>query len=184
MEESPRGDRNIPFYKVGDMNASPKYFDTARVYLAADELTTFGVSVIQSGSVVFPKAGGAIATNKKRVMRTEGCIDLNCMAVMAKDGLNPSLLFYFFDGINLSDLSTGSVLPQIGKKAVSELAFSIPPLAEQERIVEILEEQFSKLDKALEVANQLESRIASERRSLLHAAFTGELTSQWRKTHV
>ena len=184
LEESPRGDRNIPFYKVGDMNASPKYFDTARVYLAADELTTFGVSVIQSGSVVFPKAGGAIATNKKRVMRTEGCIDLNCMAVMAKDGLNPSLLFYFFDGINLSDLSTGSVLPQIGKKAVSELAFSITPRAEQERIVEILEEQFSKLDKALEVANQLESRIASERRSLLHAAFTGELTSQWRKTHV
>ena len=57
---------------------------------------------------------------------------------------------------------------------------SIPPLAEQERIVSLLEEQFSRLDKALEVANQLEARIASERRSLLHSAFTGALTATWR----
>ena len=149
LEEVPRNNRNVPFYKVGDMNASPKYLDTARVYLAPDELQTFGVTTIPAGSVVFPKAGGAIATNKKRVIRTEGCIDLNCMAVLAKSGLNPSLLFYFFDGTNLSDLTTGSVLPQIGKKVVSELWFIVPPLAEQERIVEILEEQFSRLDSAL-----------------------------------
>jgi type I restriction enzyme S subunit len=82
------------------------------------------------------------------------------------------------------DISKGAAQPNIAPKDVHSLSVLIPPLAEQERIVEILEEQFSKLDKALEVANQLEARIASERRSLLHAAFTGELTSQWRKTHV
>ena len=67
---------------------------------------------------------------------------------------------------------------------ILEQEIALPPLATQERIVSLLEEQFSRLDKALEVANQLEARIASERRSLLHSAFTGELTSQWRKTHV
>jgi len=61
---------------------------------------------------------------------------------------------------------------------------NLPPLAEQERIVSVLEEQFSRLDNALEVANQLEARIASERRSLLHSAFTGALTATWRETHV
>ena len=58
-----------------------------------------------------------------------------------------------------------------------------PPLATQERIVSHLEEQFSRLDKALEVANQLEARIASERRSLLHCAFTGALTATWRQNN-
>lgn len=180
----PRSDRMVPFYKVGDMNSSPKFFDTARVFLAPDELVTFRVAVIPGGSVVFPKAGGAIATNKKRIMRNEGCIDLNCMAVTARDGLLPSFLFYFFDGMDLSTLTTGSVLPQIGKKAVTDLMFPLPPLDSQERIVAVLEEQFSLLDNALKVTSQLHARVASERRTLLHAAFTGELTAKWRETHV
>lgn len=176
LAEKPRSDRNVPFYKVGDMNASPKYFDTARVYLAVDELATFGVAALPAQTVVFPKAGGAIATNKKRIMRTEGAIDLNCMAVLAKDGLHPSLLFYFFEGTDLSDLATGSVLPQIGKKTVSEMRFVLPPISEQARIVEILEEQFSRLDSALASIRLVREKAAAFRRSLLHAAFSGELT--------
>jgi type I restriction enzyme S subunit len=78
---------------------------------------------------------------------------------------------------------TGSHMRAKTEKIMQQ-EINLPPSNTQERIVEILEEQFSKLDKALEVVNQLEARIASERRSLLHAAFTGELTSQWRKSHV
>ena len=59
----------------------------------------------------------------------------------------------------------------------------LPSLTEQNRLVGIIEEQFSRLDKALEVANQLEARIASERRSLLHSAFTGALTATWRQNN-
>ena len=75
-------------------------------------------------------------------------------------------------------------VPHISLKELEGLQINLPPLATQERIVEILEEQFSRLDNALEVANQLEARIAAERRSLLHSAFTGELTAKWRATHV
>jgi type I restriction enzyme S subunit len=61
----------------------------------------------------------------------------------------------------------------------------IPTRAEQERIVEILEEQLSRLDAALAVADAIEKRSAALRRSLLHAAFTGRLTEQWRESvHV
>jgi len=84
----------------------------------------------------------------------------------------------------LNSQQKGTTRPRVNLSMVRELRMLVPPLVAQELIVSILEEQFSKLDKALEVANQLEARIASERRSLLHSAFTGELTSQWRKTHV
>ena len=78
----------------------------------------------------------------------------------------------------------GATQQNISQTILKPWQIPLPPLAEQERIVEILEEQFSRLDNALEVANQLEARIAAERRSLLHSAFTGELTAKWRATHV
>lgn len=78
----------------------------------------------------------------------------------------------------------GSTIQNLRKPFFGERYILAPPLPEQEHIVEILEEQFSRLDSALEVANQLEVRIATERRSLLHSAFTGELTAHWRATHV
>ena len=56
-----------------------------------------------------------------------------------------------------------------------------PPVAKQKEILEILEEQLSRLDAALAVADSVEKRSAALRRSLLHAAFTGRLTEQWRE---
>jgi type I restriction enzyme S subunit len=82
-------------------------------------------------------------------------------------------------------LSKGMAQPNISPKQVVAISMGLPPLAEQERIVEILEEQLSRLDAALAVADAIEKRSAALRRSLLHAAFTGRLTEQWRElSHV
>ena len=106
----------------------------------------------------------------------------------AKSGeLSSRLLFFFATSDELLDqvlpLQQGTSYPAVRDNDLFDAKIALPPLAEQERIVEILEEQFSRLDKALEVANQLEARIASERRSLLHSAFTGALTSTWRQNN-
>jgi type I restriction enzyme S subunit len=61
----------------------------------------------------------------------------------------------------------------------------LPEISEQLKIVEILEEQLSRLDASLAVVDEIESRAAALRRSLLHAAFTGNLTKEWREnSHV
>ena len=88
-----------------------------------------------------------------------------------------------FRGVGDDPMFTGTTIKHLPKEKLKELLFHLPPLATQERIVSLLEEQFSRLDKALEVANQLEARIASERRSLLHSAFTGALTATWRQNN-
>jgi type I restriction enzyme S subunit len=82
--------------------------------------------------------------------------------------------------------STGTAMSNVkGVKELKEIEFLVPPLAEQEQIVEILEEQLSRLDAALAVADAIEKRSAALRRSLLHAAFTGRLTEKWRElSHV
>ena len=80
--------------------------------------------------------------------------------------------------------SSSTTLPLLNKSTLVAMRVSVPPLDVQDRIVSVLEEQFSRLDSALEIVNRLEARITSERRSLLHAAFTGELTAKWRRAHV
>jgi type I restriction enzyme S subunit len=81
--------------------------------------------------------------------------------------------------------ASGTTFLEISGKGFAATKIVVPPLAEQERIVEILEEQLSRLDAALAVADAIEKRSAALRRSLLHAAFTGRLTEQWRESvHV
>lgn len=80
--------------------------------------------------------------------------------------------------------SVGTTVPHLNVADVKRIPLGeLPTLLEQERIVQTVETDLSRLDSAVAIANQLEARIASERRSLLHAAFSGTLTAQWRETN-
>ena len=106
-------------------------------------------------------------------------------AIRAGSLTNQTYLLWVLRSIetDIAAKGVGTTFASISGGELRSTRLPLPPLAEQERIVEILEEQFSRLDKALEVANQLEARIASERRSLLHSAFTGALTPTWRQNN-
>lgn len=149
LKDHPREDRTVPFFKVGDMNSDGKTLTDARTRVAPDEVRPLGLQLLPVGAVVFPKAGGAIATNKKRVMAIEGAIDLNCMGVVPTAGVHPGFLRLFLDSVDLSDLADGSVLPQISKGTAAGLPVPLPPIEEQRRIVDILEDHLSRLEAAL-----------------------------------
>jgi type I restriction enzyme S subunit len=73
----------------------------------------------------------------------------------------------------------------IGNQQVLDLVIPIAPLEQQQKALEILEAQFSRLDASLAIADVIEEKASAMRRSLLHAAFTGELTKEWREgAHV
>ena len=105
------------------------------------------------------------------------------------DSVNPRFLYFVFEaefrGVEEHPLFTGTTIKHLPKEKISAVSVPLPPLAEQVRIVGILEEQLSRLDAALAVADVIEKRSAALRRSLLHAAFTGRLTEHWRESvHV
>lgn len=56
-----------------------------------------------------------------------------------------------------------------------------PTLAEQKRIVNRIETMFSKLDQAQEKAQTVLDSFETRKAAILHKAFTGELTANWRK---
>lgn len=59
----------------------------------------------------------------------------------------------------------------------------LPPLAEQQRIVDRIESIFAKLDEAKEKAQAVVDSFELRKSAILHKAFTGELTAKWREEH-
>jgi hypothetical protein len=154
------------------MSNDPRYLISARVQFAEEESRSFGMTIARTGSVVFPKAGGAIATNKKRSVRVEGAIDLNCMAVTAGPDVDAEFLYWWFQQVDIASLSDGSILPQLSKKTISALEMPVPPLDEQHRIVEALEALCSRLDAGGASLNRVAQLNRTMRSSAIDAVIT------------
>ena len=70
---------------------------------------------------------------------------------------------------------------RLGPKTLAELEIPLPPLAEQKRIVAKIETLFTQLDAAVDSLKKAHTQLQRYRRSLLKAAFEGELTREWRE---
>lgn len=86
---------------------------------------------------------------------------------------------YVVDGLN--KYMKGDNSPSIRKDDIENYPFPLPPLSEQQRIVERIEEFFAKLDEAKERLQEVADSFAVRKVAILHKAFTGELTKQWRR---
>ncbi len=150
----------IPFYKVGDMNRSSGHFmDEARVTVAPPTADSLGLRVCPAGTVIFPKVGGAIHTNKKRVLSQPAAFDTNTMGAIPSDALYAPYLFYWLSSIRLADFAYGAPIPQVSRARLSEHPFLLPPRSEQKRIVAAIEEQFSRLDAGVAALERVRERL-------------------------
>lgn len=88
---------------------------------------------------------------------------------------------YTVEGLNR--YMKGDNSPSIRKDDIENYPYPIPPLAEQQRIVDRIESLFAKLDEAKQKAQDALDSFETRKAAILHKAFAGELTAQWRKEH-
>ena len=112
--------------------------ENSRAYLSKSKALK---KVIPPGAVIFPKRGGAIATNKKRMLGRPAMIDPNLMALVAKpERVRSEYLYYWTQTIDLADISNGGVIPQLNRKDLAPLEIPVPSLNEQELVIGELEQ--------------------------------------------
>ena len=128
-----------PFYKVGDMNNSEMFMDTANNYISEDTSKKLKCKPAPKGTIIFPKIGATMNTNKKRILTKESCYDNNVMGIIAKS-INDRFLYYFFSQYRLIDFAKGTgAVPSLDTNRLKSLQIPVPPLPVQEEIVRILD---------------------------------------------
>lgn len=82
---------------------------------------------------------------------------------------------------DILNLAYGGAQPNISPKVIEFISIPLPPIKEQQRIVNIIESLFAKLDRAKELIENTLAQFEQNKMAILHKAFTGELTAKWRK---
>jgi type I restriction enzyme S subunit len=97
----------------------------------------------------------------------------------------PEFLKYYLESNNVLNVmqlqSKGSTQKFVGLGYLRKFKFLLPPLNEQKRIVEKIEEEFGKIDEGVEKLKSAQEQVKQYRQSVLKSAFDGKLykTTEW-----
>lgn len=111
-------------------------------------------------------------------------VDVAVVRTEAK-GVSNKLLSNFINSPiirkEIERLQTGTTRKRISRGNLSMIQFPLPPLNEQHRIVDKIEELFSELEHGVANLKLAQRQLKVYRQALLKHAFEGKLTEQWRQ---
>ena len=164
----------LPYIKVSDLNTQEniKEITTSNRYVNEWKES----HVISKDSIVFPKRGGAIFTNKKRITRQPLLADLNLMSVHPLGCFE--YVYLWFDSFKLSTIQSGSNIPQINNQDLEPLYIPLPPEKEQTRIVCTVSKLLDIIDILSIRCSNLFDKINIAKSKILELAMQGKLVPQ------
>jgi type I restriction enzyme S subunit len=208
LAEQGLSDLPILFCKVGDMNrpGNEIWIKTTQNSISYETANRLRIGVHPRGTVIFPKIGGAIATNKRRVLASPSAIDNNVLGVVPDESVDSLWLHQLLAGIELSRFQSGTSVPALKQSVLEGIAVPKPPLAVQRRISRFmgwlaaktpsdtwescpqlpreLSEQRRIVARIEELAAKVEEAKGTAGQSLgaTMALFSSALSSEWSKT--
>ena len=144
-------------------------------------------SVLYGGELILSNTGSIGKVFRVPHLNKPMTLAPNSIMIKCYRETDYDLLYYYFlspfGTDQLHSITTGTAVKKFNKTDLKTICLPLPPLSEQQRIVELIESLFTKLDDAKQkVLDALES-FETRKAAILHKAFTGELTAQWRKEH-
>lgn len=155
------------FLKVSDMNlpGNEKYIVVANNFIDEAAAKRMRAKIHPPGTIIFPKIGGAIATNKRRILTVGSAIDNNCLGITFSNHVDTEWAYLLLTTIDFTQYQAGTAVPALQQGALERISIALPPLAEQRRIV-------AKVDELMALCDRLEASLAAAddtRRRLLDA---------------
>ena len=175
-----RSEGTIPYFKVSDMNTEGNelYLTITNNYLKDDN----SKKVYLKNTIVYPKNGGAVFTNKKRILAQDSVVDLNTGGYSVIGPVDLMYFYLYFSQIDFRQCYKGTALPTIDMYKLKKKWVPIPPLEEQHRIVAKIEELLPYVDRYAEAYEKLEQFNAKfpedMKKSILQYAIQGKLVEQ------
>lgn len=139
----------INWIKISDATSSTKY-----IYETKEKITKEGLKktrLVKEGDFLL---SNSMSFGRPYIMKTTGCIHDGWLVLRNKEQykINQDYLYYILCSPNIffqfDVLAAGSTVRNLNITLVSSVEIPLPPLAEQKRIVAILDEAFAAIDKA------------------------------------
>lgn len=170
-EEYYNGD--ILWIKTGELN-------NGWIYDTEEKITDEGLK--KSSAKLFPPYSVLIAMygatiGKVAILGVPATTNQACACAVCNQSLLYMYLFYYCISQKnvFIEKGKGGAQPNISQIILKQHPIPLPPLSEQQRIVERIEELFAKLDEAKERLQEVADSFAVRKAAILHKAFSGEL---------
>lgn len=168
---------SIPWIKSGELKDTIITDSEERITLKA---------VRNSNAKIFPAGTALVALYGATVGRT-GILGIDaatnqavCAIFPLENSFTSKYMAYwlFSQRQNLINLSAGGAQPNINQGIIRGYPFPLAPLAEQQRIVEAIEAQFTRLDAGVAALKRLRTNLKRYKAAVLKAACEGRLVEQ------
>lgn len=178
-----------------------EYYDNGDIaWITPSDLSNYNNMYISKGKKMITKLG-LMKSSAKLLPKGTVCLSSRApigYVVIAKNELStnqgfksflPSkvfkseYLYWYLKSIKhiLEAKASGTTFLELSAKKAGEVEIPLPPISEQQRIVNRIESLFTKLDRAKELIENTLAQFEQNKMAILHKAFTGELTAKWRK---
>lgn len=188
LKSSEYKDEGIPIIRIQNIDRN-NFIDKNINFVIEEKAESLSRHSFKSGDIIITKLGepvgkaclvpekyenGIIVADLIRVRIDHNHISKKFLLYQ----LNSSYLIKQFD-----KYTSGTTRQRIKLSIVRDLMFNLPPLKEQYRIVDNIEELFSDLDNSVANLTFAKNELKVYRQALLKHAFEGKLTAQWRKNN-
>lgn len=186
-EAAPTED-NIPCLRTANVQENLEIDDM--IYVNRDFMKGNIAKLVRENDIIMSSANSRELVGKSSLVThipfpmTFGGFVLN---IRAKK-MSSKYLFYFLRheflaGKFIGESSQTTNIANINTTTLGNYEIPLPPIPEQQRIVDRIESLFAKLDEAKEKAQAVVDSFETRKAAILHKAFTGELTAKWREEH-
>lgn len=177
----------VPFYRTRELvKLSEQGYIDNELFISEDLYKTFKkeFGVPQKNDLLISGVGTIgvpyVISDEKKFYFKDG----NVIWLKNKGVFDASYMYYLYKTVfvdnQIHSMSAGTTVDTYTIINAKNTIIPLPPLSEQQRIVERIEELFAKLDEAKERLQEVADSFAVRKAAILHKAFTGELTKQWR----
>ena len=173
VNEQGQHDLPVPFFKVSDMNlpGNEKFMVKWTNAVSPDTAQSLTATIFPAGSILFPKVGGAMLTNKRRVTTHSSCIDNNLMGCVVRNG-DPDFVLATLEYLDMGLICKPGPVPAINEGEVGEMRIALPPLNEQTTIVRYLDDADQRIREYVSAKERLITLLEEERQAVIHQAVT------------
>ena len=173
---------NIPWIKSGELNFNT--ITASEEKITKEAIKSSSAKIFSKGTLLIALYGATVG--RLAFLGIDAATNQAIAAIFTPQNLSNKFLYWYLFSYreNLLKQRIGGAQPNISQGTLKNIPIPLPPLPEQKKIVEKIEELFSGLDSGVASLKKAKEQLRLYRQSVLASAFNGRLDGGSQKSNV